>query len=165
MFSFFKKRTGLTEGDTVGGLKVKDSLENLVEFNGIYAVGERIVLWFFPKSNSGGCTIQGRKYAELEGRFLENQTVLFGVSHEHEAAQCRFLDKLGAGRFIPDPKGVLAKMFGVPILLGLNSRDTILIINGKVEKIWRNVNPSTDAKSVLDYIEALPKPESSSGLR
>jgi len=54
---------------------------------------------------------------------------------------------------IPDPAGVVGRAFGVGGLLGFYNRDTILINpQGRIERIWRNVNPFRDAQVVLEYL-------------
>lgn len=55
---------------------------------------------------------------------------------------------------IPDPEGRLARAYGVRNLFGFYSRDTILLNpEGRIERIWRGVNPFKDADTVLAYLK------------
>ncbi|ADD27922.1 peroxiredoxin [Meiothermus ruber] len=151
----------LKPGDPAPLLQVQDALGRTVDLAELVQQGRYIVLWFYPKSNSPGCTAQGRQYAMLREEFQQLGAEVFGVSADPASEQCAFMDKLALeGGLIPDPSGRLGKAFGVGglwgvgALLGLYSRDTILINpQGKVEQVWRNVNPFRDAQVVLDYLK------------
>lgn len=87
---------------------------------------------------------------------------VLGISADPAAAQCSFIDQMALkGGMIPDPSGVVGRAFGVGgwlgfgLLFGMYNRDTILINpEGKIEKIWRNVNPFQDAQIVLEYLKS-----------
>jgi peroxiredoxin Q/BCP len=87
---------------------------------------------------------------------------VFGVSADPAATQCRFVEQRALqGGMIPDPDRTLGPAFGVGgwmgfgHLLGMYSRDTILINpQGKIEKVWRRVNPFRDSQVVLDYLKS-----------
>lgn len=54
---------------------------------------------------------------------------------------------------VPDPDGRLARAYGVRRLFGFTSRDTVLVNReGRVERVWRRVNPLRDADRVLAYL-------------
>lgn len=112
-----------------------------------------LVLFFYPKAGSPGCSIQARRYASLAGQFQSLGAAVFGVSPDPPEAQCRFADRTGV-RMIPDPEGRLARAYGVGRRLGLwLRRDTVLINReGRVERIWHGVNPLRDAVTVLRYL-------------
>ena len=60
--------------------------------------------------------------------------------------------------FLSDPKGNVAKAYGVTVIAGFCSRDTVLINPElKVEKIYRGVDPSADPQRVLDYLKSKSK--------
>ncbi|MDX2007410.1 MAG: peroxiredoxin [Meiothermus sp.] len=146
-------------------IKVQDSFGKPVDFAELVGQGKRILLWFYPKANSGGCTAQGKYYADLHPAFRDRGVEVFGVSADPASSQCAFIDKLSTeGAMLPDADHSIGKAFGVSgwmgfgLMLGMYSRDTILIgSDGRVEQIWRNVNPFTDAKTVLAYLEAKPE--------
>lgn len=152
----------LKPGDPAPLPSVQDAHGQTVDLAELVRQGRYIVLWFYPKAHSPGCTAQGKRYAELQEEFRRLGAEVFGVSADPAAEQCRFIERLALqGRMIPDRSGALGRAFGVGgflgvgALLGLYSRDTILINpEGKVERVWRNVNPFRDAEEVLAYLRA-----------
>ncbi len=111
-----------------------------------------VVLFFYPKAGSPGCSLQARRYAALRDEFQRLGASVFGVSTDRAEVQCRFAERTGVG-MIPDPNGELAQAYGVRRMLGRCSRDTILINReGRVEKIWRRTSPLQDADRVLAYL-------------
>lgn len=149
-------------GDPAPLLQVQDAKGRTIDLAELLRQGRYVVLWFFPKANSPGCSAQGKKYAELHEEFRQLGAEVFGVSKNPASAQCSFMDKLALeGGLIPDSSGQLGRAFGVGgflglgSLLGLYNRDTILINpQGRVEQVWRNVNPFRDAEAVLAYLKA-----------
>ncbi|MCS7067035.1 MAG: peroxiredoxin [Meiothermus sp.] len=149
-------------GDPAPLVQVQDAMGRTVDLAALVGQGRYIVLWFYPKASSPGCTAQGKQYAELHDAFRQLGAEVFGVSADPASAQCRFIDRLALqGGMIPDPSGALGRAFGVGgwlgfgQLLGMYNRDTILINpEGRIEKIWRNVNPFQDARVVLEYLKS-----------
>lgn len=113
-----------------------------------------LVLFFYPKAGSPGCSLQARRYAALAEEFGRLGVTVVGVSADRAEAQCRFAERTGV-RMVPDPDGELARAYGVRRLLRFFSRDTVLVdSNGRVEKVWRRVNPLRDPDRVLDYVRS-----------
>jgi len=113
-----------------------------------------VVLYFYPKADTPGCTAQGKEYSRLYDKFLSNNAVVFGVSTDDVPAIKRFKEKYNFRHsLLSDPKGEVAKAYGVKLFFGMCSRDTVLINpEGKVEKIYRGVDPKGDPNQVLSYI-------------
>ncbi len=143
-------------------MQIQDAYGKTIDLKALVNQGRYIVLWFYPKASSPGCTAQGKQYSELHGAFKQLGAEVFGVSADPASAQCSFIDRLALeGGMIPDPSGAIGRAFGVGgwlgfgLLLGMYNRDTILINpQGRIEKIWRNVNPFQDAQIVLDYLKS-----------
>jgi peroxiredoxin Q/BCP len=136
-------------------LTVQDSYGKTVNLADLVEEGNYVLLWFFPKSLSPGCSAQGKRYADLYGDFQKLNVQVFGVSGEPGQEQCEFIEKLALkGGMLPDKGGALAKAFKVGGLFGFYNRDTILINpQGQIERVWRNVNPFKDADAVLAYLK------------
>lgn len=151
----------LKSGDPAPLIQVQDAFGKTIDLAELVKQGRYIVLWFYPKASSPGCTAQGKQYAELHEAFRQLGAEVFGVSADPASAQCQFIDRLALeGGMIPDPSGAVGRTFGVGgwtgfgLLLGMYNRDTLLINpQGRIEKIWRNVNPFQDAKVVLEYLK------------
>ncbi|GIW25511.1 peroxiredoxin [Meiothermus sp.] len=152
----------LKPGDPAPLIQVQDALGRTVDLAELVKQGRYIVLWFYPRANSPGCTAQGKQYADLHDAFRQLGAEVFGVSADPASAQCKFIDRLAlGGGMIPDPSGAVGRAFGVGgwlgfgLLLGMYNRDTILINpQGRIEQIWRNVNPFQDARQVLEYLQS-----------
>ncbi|GEM86779.1 peroxiredoxin [Meiothermus granaticius] len=147
---------GLAQGEPAPLLKVQDSYGKPVDFAQLTAAGEYILLWFYPKAKSPGCTAQGKRYAELYPEFQRLKVAVFGVSHDPAAEQCAFIEQLALkGGMLPDRDGRIAKAFQVGGLFGFYNRDTVLINpQGRIERVWRGVNPFKDADTVLEYLRS-----------
>ena len=118
--------------------------------------GKWIVLYFYPKADTPGCTTQAKEYTKLMPEFEKRGIVVFGISTDDVEDIKKFKQKHNLKvRFLSDPKGEVAKAYDVPLIFGLCSRNTVIINpEGKVEKIYRGVDPSADAKNVLNYISS-----------
>ena len=88
--------------------------------------------------------------------FEKLKVKVFGISTDSVESIKKFREKYGLTvEFLSDPKGSVAKAYGVTLIAGFCSRDTVLLNPElKVEKIYRGVDPSTDPRRVLDYIKS-----------
>ena len=117
--------------------------------------GKWIVLFFYPRAFTSGCTAQNIEYTKRYQDFLEAGATVYGVSNDGRAKQCDFVKKYALKiPQIPDTKYELAKAFDVASGLGLYSRDTIIVNpTGKVNLIKRGVNAVNDAAENLEFIK------------
>jgi len=105
----FLRAAALSPGDKAPLLEAQDSYGRPVDLRGSY-----VVLWFYPKAKSPGCTAQAKRYSELYPEFQRLGARVYGLSHDPAAEQCDFVEKLALrGRMIPDPEGRLARAYGV----------------------------------------------------
>ncbi len=116
--------------------------------------GKWVVLYFYPKADTPGCTTQAKEYTKLIDEFRKNNIQVFGISTDDLESIRKFKQKHNLKViFLSDPKGEVAKAYDVTVIFGLCSRNTVIINpEGKVEKIFKGVDPSADAKNVLSYI-------------
>lgn len=112
------------------------------------------VLYFYPKDHTRGCTRQSKDYSKLSKVFKDHDIVVYGINTQKPQKHCGFKEKHSLNiNLLSDKDGRLAKLLGVKILFGLCMRDTIVIDpDGKINKIFRNVNPSSDAEKIFEYI-------------
>ncbi|RIH80826.1 putative peroxiredoxin bcp [Meiothermus luteus] len=147
----------LSPGDPVSLPRVQDAYGRVVDLAALAREGRYLLFWFYPKANSPGCTAQGKRYAELYEQFQALGVEVFGVSADPAAEQCAFIERMALkGAMLPDKDGALARLFGVGGFLGFYNRDTILVNpKGRIERVWRSVNPFRDADTVLAYVRTL----------
>lgn len=150
---------GVSVGDPAPLLEVEDSYGKKVNLQSLVKQGKYVVLWFYPRAKSPGCSMQGKRYAELYDELRSLGAEVFGVSSDPASEQCDFIDKLALkGGQLPDPSGELARAYKVKSILGFYNRDTIIIgPDGKVVAAYRSVNPFKDADTVLAFLKGKSK--------
>lgn len=126
--------------------------------------GQNVVLYFYPKDSTPGCTTEGRDFSDLHTRFRRRKTVVFGVSRDSIASHEKFRDKQGFPfDLISDPDETLCKAFDVIHEKSLYGRkfmgvvrSTFLIdADGKLRKEWRKIKVKGHAEEVLEAVKAL----------
>lgn len=126
--------------------------------------GKNVVIYFYPKDSTPGCTTEGRDFSDLHGRFKRANTVIFGVSRDSLASHEKFKEKQGFKfDLISDPDEKLCKQFDViheKTLYGRKFmgvvRSTFLIDgDGKLRQEWRKVKVAGHAEEVLEALKSL----------
>lgn len=126
--------------------------------------GQNVVIYFYPKDSTPGCTTEGRDFSALQARFKRANTVILGVSRDSLASHEKFKAKQGFKfDLLSDPDEVLCKKFDViheKTLYGRKFmgvvRSTFLIdADGKLRQEWRNVKVKGHAEEVLEAVKSL----------
>jgi peroxiredoxin Q/BCP len=126
--------------------------------------GQKLVIFFYPKANTPGCTKEAIDFTRLSGDFAESGTAILGVSADPEKAQAAFRDKHKLSvPLISDEKHEMLGAYGVwgekslygRTFLGI-VRTTVLVgASGRIARIWRNVRVDGHADAVLEAARAL----------
>ena len=126
--------------------------------------GRKLVLFFYPRADTPGCTKEAIDFTRLASAFAESQTEVLGVSADPPKAQEAFRDKHQlATPLVSDEQHEMLEAYGVwgeksmygRTFLGI-VRTTVLIgADGRVLKIWRNVKVDGHADEVLATVRAL----------
>ncbi|MBF7695768.1 peroxiredoxin [Acinetobacter rathckeae] len=116
--------------------------------------GKWVVLYFYPKDNSPGCTEEAKQFKTLYLQFLKQHAVVLGVSLDDMASHQHFADKLQLPfPILVDDKQTLAQQFGVVRNFGIiqfAKRETFLIDpQGNITYHYQSVNTQTHAAQVL----------------
>ena len=125
--------------------------------------GKTLVLYFYPKDDTTGCTNEAKAFTELSGDFAKAGAVVLGVSKDSLAAHRKFADKYGLKvRLGSDPEGQTIERYGSWVEKSLYGRkymgidrSTFLIRDGVVQKLWRKVKVPGHAEAVLAAVKAL----------
>lgn len=126
--------------------------------------GKNVILYFYPKADTPGCTTEGQDFSALIDRFTAANAVMIGVSRDTVKKLDRFKAKhdlkvvLGS-----DGDGAVTEAWGVWVLKKLYGREymgieraTFLIDGqGMVRRAWRNVKVKGHAEEVLAAVETL----------
>jgi peroxiredoxin Q/BCP len=149
-------------GQKVSDLKFSCTDEAIKSFGDL--IGKNVVLYFYPKDNTPGCTVEGQNFNQLYPEFQKRNTIIIGVSKDSLASHERFCTRQGfVFPLISDNDGKLAEYFDVIIkdnllkkLIFKVERSTFLIdAKGTVRHLWRKVKVKAHAQEVLDRIDAL----------
>jgi peroxiredoxin Q/BCP len=143
----------LTTGETAPAFKTTDHEDRTVDLRKLK--GKWVVLYFYPKDDTPGCTIEAKEFTELYGQFLENGAAVYGVSTDTKESHCDFRDKYELKvPLISDGGREIMSLYGVEVSGEYASRDTVVIDpSGKVAKVYRKVKPAGHAGEVLSFIK------------
>jgi len=126
--------------------------------------GKALVLYFYPKDDTTGCTREAQDFTTLAPEFAKAGAAVLGVSKDSVASHAKFTAKHGLG--IPlgsDPEGVVIERYGSWVEKSLYGRkymgidrSTFLIDKaGKVARVWRKVKTPGHAAEVLKAAQTL----------
>ena len=126
------------------------------------SLGKYVVIYFYPKDDTPGCTIESRDFSKLNNLITKNNTLVLGVSKDSIQSHLKFKKKYKLKfDLLSDEKLVLIKKYGVwgkKSFLGKEYmgiiRTTFLINSkGKIHKIWSNVRVKDHAEEVLEELK------------
>lgn len=123
--------------------------------------GKWLTLYFYPKDQTPGCTTQACEFRDNVFAFRDANAVIVGISVDDVASHKKFADKNNLPfTLLADPAKQTAKTYGVlKRFMGLTElaqRETFLIDpNGRIAKIYRDVDPKGHSEEVLRDIRAL----------
>ncbi len=128
--------------------------------------GKNVVLYFYPKDDTPGCTIEAQDFTKKISEFEALNCVVLGVSKDGVASHCRFVDKYNlAFNLLADETGRVCEaydvlkqksMFGKKYL-GID-RSTFLIDKlGKISHIWRSVSVNGHVEEILITLNELER--------
>lgn len=116
--------------------------------------GKWLVIYFYPKDDTSGCTAQAKEFSALLDDYKAESAMVYGVNTDSPESHRKFREKYGfTVSLLSDPEGKVAKSFKVNIQNGMCSRDSVLVNpQGKIEKIYRGVDPKGNPNEILKYI-------------
>ena len=128
--------------------------------------GKKVVLYFYPKDNTPGCTIEGIEFTSVLPEFKKLGVEVIGVSPDSVKSHCSFIakQKLGVVLLSDESKNVL-QMYGVwakkkfmgKEYMGVLRTTFLIDGKGKIAHIWRDVSVKGHAKEVLERVRGMKK--------
>lgn len=124
--------------------------------------GKRVVLYFYPKDNTPGCTRQACAFAGAYEAFRELDAVVIGVSKDSVASHQKFAEKYGLPFILlSDPELSAIQAYGVwqekklygKVSMGVVRTTYVIDGNGVIEKVMPKVKPDTNAEEILNYLK------------
>lgn len=124
--------------------------------------GKNIVLYFYPKDNTPGCTLEGQDFRDNKRKFSARNTVILGVSRDSVKSHENFKSKQSFSfDLLSDPDEKLCKQFDVikeknmygKKVIGIERSTFLIDENGVLVKEWRKVKVKGHVEEVLDELK------------
>ena len=150
----------LEKGTSAPDFKLDDQDGNSVSLADFK--GKKILLWFYPKASTPGCTIEGQEFRDEFQKFQEKNTVILGMSADSVKSQKNFCEKQNFPfSLVSDPEKTtirkyeaigLKKMYGREYE-GIFRISYLIDENGLIQKTYGKVKPKEHAKEVLEDLD------------
>lgn len=124
--------------------------------------GKRVVLYFYPRDNTPGCTRQACAFAGAFEAFKQIDTVVIGISKDCAASHKKFAEKFSLPFILlSDPELAAIRAYGVwqekklygKVSMGVVRSTFVIDESGVIEKVMPKVKPDTNAAEVLAYLK------------
>ena len=135
---------------------------NIFELNKVKK--KNIILYFYPKDDPPGCTIESKDFSKLNSLINKNKSIVLGISKDSIESHLKFKKKYKLKfDLLSDEKKEVIKKYGVWAKKSFLGKEfmgivrTTFLINsqGKIHKIWNNVRVKDHAKEVFEEIKSL----------
>ncbi len=146
----------LEKGNIAPDFSLKDKDGNSVSLSDF--LGKKVVLYFYPKDNTPGCTRQACAFAGAYGEFSKRNVVVIGISRDSVASHEKFAQKYNLPFILlSDPEREAIEAYGVwqekklygKVSMGIVRSTFIIDENGIIEKVMPKVKPDTNAAEIL----------------
>ena len=126
--------------------------------------GQNVVLYFYPKDSTPGCTTEGQDFRDLKAQFTKANTIVFGLSRESIKSHENFKKKEKFNfDLISDPEEKICNKYDVikeksmygKKYMGIERSTFLIDTNGKLKQEWRKVKVTGHAKEVLEAAKNL----------
>jgi peroxiredoxin Q/BCP len=121
--------------------------------------GKWVVLYFYPKDMTQGCTIEAHNFQRDQDKFTSANAVILGVSVDTVDSHKQFCTKDGLSfKLLADSDKKVVKQYGSLAIYRMAERNTFLINpDGKIVKVWTKVDPSHHSEEVLAALDQAKK--------
>ena len=124
-------------------------------------LGKKVVLYFYPKDSTPGCTRQACAFAQNYSNFEDKNVVVIGISKDSVASHLKFAEKYELPFvLLSDPELVAIQAYGVwqekklygKVSMGVVRSTYLIDEQGVIEKVMPKVKPDTNAAEILAYL-------------
>ncbi|MEG0439549.1 MAG: thioredoxin-dependent thiol peroxidase [Solibacillus sp.] len=125
-------------------------------------IGKNVILYFYPKDMTPGCTTEACDFRDAHGEFSNLNAVILGVSMDDASRHTKFIEKQGLPfSLLVDADHQVAESYGVWTLkknfgkeyMGIERTTFLINEQGIVEKEWRKVRVKNHIEDVLNYLK------------
>lgn len=123
--------------------------------------GETVVLYFYPKDNTSGCTVEACEFRDAQTKVVAKNAVVLGVSPDSAKSHEKFATKFNLSfTLVPDEDHKICEAYGVwkeksmygRKYMGVERSTFIMGLDGRIQRIFRKVKPAGHAAEVLATI-------------
>ncbi|TXH73459.1 peroxiredoxin [Thiobacillus sp.] len=126
--------------------------------------GKNVVVYFYPKDNTSGCTLEGQEFRDLYADFGKTNTIVVGISRDsiksHEGFKAEFSFPF---ELLSDKDEIVCELFGVMKLKNMYGKQVrgverstfVFDVDGKLVKSWRGLKAPGHAAEVLGFVQTL----------
>lgn len=149
----------LEAGMKAPAFALQDKDGNLISISDF--LGKRVVLYFYPKDNTPGCTKQACAFAAAYEQFKDRNIAVIGISKDSTASHRKFAEKFNLPFILlSDPDRVAIESYGVwrekklygKVNMGVVRTTFVIDTQGYIEVIMPKVKPDTNADEILAYL-------------
>ena len=146
-------------GDKAPDFELESSAGDKVSLNSF--TGKTVVLYFYPKDNTSGCTKEACGFRDLQGEFEKAGTVILGISPDNIKSHHNFIGKYELNfPLLSDPDKITAEAYGVWVkkknygreYMGIERSTFIIDKEGRVVYVFRKVKVDGHMDRVLDLV-------------
>ena len=153
----------MTKNTKAPNFKLESTSGKIIELNKIKS--KYIVLYFYPKDDTPGCTLETKDFNKLFNKFRSLDSIILGISKDSIESHKKFKKKHNIKFDLlsdEEKKSIKAyKTWGKKKFMGREFmgqiRSSFVISNGKILNEWRNVRVKDHAQEVLDFIKSFKK--------
>jgi thioredoxin-dependent peroxiredoxin len=147
-----KKAPSFTLNGTAGKWSLQD------------AAGSNVVIYFYPRDNTPGCTQEGESFSRAYAQFKKSNTVIVGISPDTVPSHEKFKTKMGfAFELLSDPDRAVCKLYDViqeksmygKKYMGVERSTFLVDAKSTLREEWRKVKVNGHAEAVLAAVKAL----------
>ena len=134
------------------------------QFCSSHYAGKTLVIYFYPKDSTPGCTTEGQQFRDLYAQFQAANAEIFGISRDSLKSHENFKTKqCFPFELLSDPEELACNLFGVMKMKnmygkqvrGIERSTFVVDANGVLRREWRGVKVDGHAQQVLDFLKTL----------
>ena len=150
----------LEKGMKAPDFSLSDKDGNMVSLSQF--AGKKVIVYFYPKDNTPGCTRQACAFAEAFEEFRNIDAIVIGISKDSVSSHVKFAEKYALPFvLLSDPEHEVIEAFGAwgekknygKTYFGTVRSTFVIDENGIIEKVMPKVKPDTNAAEILEYLK------------
>ena len=154
----------IKEGDAAPNIALLTDKGEALSLADLTKTGKKVVVYFYPKSDTPGCTTEACEFRDQHSQFARADTVVLGISPDPVKAQAKFQAKFDLPfNLLADLDHAAAEAYGVWVeksmygkkYMGVERSTFLVGTDGKIKKIWPKVKPAGHAAKVLAALQEL----------